>query len=85
MNPILEVVKPILWRRLDLPGHDAASLRAIDDGTELRGMAVFQENGNPSASILRAERHRVADYRSHRDGWCGDRAIELPDATRSRR
>ncbi len=33
----------ILWRRLDLPGHDAAGLRQTAGGAELRGMAVFQD------------------------------------------
>jgi len=30
-----------LWRRLDVPGHDACMLEAGDDGACLRGMAVF--------------------------------------------
>ncbi|HEX7337248.1 MAG TPA: putative glycolipid-binding domain-containing protein [Gemmatimonadales bacterium] len=34
---------PILWRRLDLPGHDAAALRASPGGVVLSGMAVFHE------------------------------------------
>lgn len=33
--------EPILWRRLDVPGHDVASLRITPAGAELSGMAVF--------------------------------------------
>jgi hypothetical protein len=47
--PILGVGRPILWRRLDLPGHDAASLLEADGGAELRGMAVFHDEGGPTA------------------------------------
>lgn len=36
---------PILWRRLDLPGHDTASLQINAEGAVLSGMAVFQEGG----------------------------------------
>lgn len=39
---------PILWRRLDLPGHDAATLQATPGGAALSGMAVFHE-GEPTA------------------------------------
>jgi hypothetical protein len=39
---------PILWRRLDLPGHDTASIRLTDEGTVLTGMAVFLQ-GAPTA------------------------------------
>lgn len=39
---------PILWRRLDLPGHDAAALEITPEGTALSGMAVFHE-GDPTA------------------------------------
>lgn len=34
---------PILWRRLDLPGHDSAALRLGEEGAVLSGMAVFHQ------------------------------------------
>jgi hypothetical protein len=38
----------ILWRRLDLPGHEAAILeRRAQRGWELRGTAVFAYEGRP--------------------------------------
>ena len=78
MNPILDPVRPILWRRLDLPGHDAACLRAIGNGMEICGMAVFHEEGNPTAlhySVRSDTEWRTIEATV--DGWCGDRAIEL--------
>jgi hypothetical protein len=37
----------ILWRRLDLPGHEAAALRPIHDGWRLSGVAVLVESNRP--------------------------------------
>jgi uncharacterized protein len=37
----------ILWRRLDSPGHDAATLSAIAGGWRLEGVAAFLEAGDP--------------------------------------
>ena len=78
MEPILGVVRSILWRRLDVPGHDAASLREWDGGAELRGMAVFRDEGSPAA--LHYSVRCDAEWRSTEatvDGWCGGRTVEL--------
>ena len=37
----------ILWRRLDLEGHDACLLCAIDNGWRLAGHALFLQDGQP--------------------------------------
>jgi hypothetical protein len=37
----------ILWRRLDLPGHDAARLLPLESGWHLTGTAVFSSDGRP--------------------------------------
>lgn len=37
-----------LWRRLDVPGHDAALLRASATGWQLRGTAVFRHQAGPA-------------------------------------
>lgn len=37
----------ILWRRLDLPGHEAAELKRVDDGWQLAGVAAFVESARP--------------------------------------
>jgi hypothetical protein len=68
---------PILWRRLDLPGHDAASIRISGEGTVLSGMAVFQE-GAPTALgyVVHADREwRTTEARVR--GWYGWESIDL--------
>ena len=37
----------ILWRRLDLPGHDFATLKRRDDGWQLSGVALFSHDQTP--------------------------------------
>jgi hypothetical protein len=74
----LEAGRPILWRRIDVPGHDAAGLREAEGGVELRGMAVFQDEGGPTA--LRYTVRCDAEWQTTEgtvDGWCGPRPIEL--------
>jgi hypothetical protein len=76
--PILGVGRPIMWRRLDVPGHDAASLREAEGGAELRGMAVFHDEGGPTA--LHYTVRCDAQWRSTEatvDGWCNARTVEL--------
>lgn len=38
----------ILWRRIDVPGHEIATLEALDDGWKLSGTAVFSSEQGPS-------------------------------------
>lgn len=37
----------ILWRRLDVEGHDACLLSQADDGHRLSGQAIFVQDGKP--------------------------------------
>ena len=37
----------IVWRRIDLPGHDTAVLMRTPDGWHLSGVAVLAESGRP--------------------------------------
>jgi hypothetical protein len=37
-----------IWRRLDLPGHDAALLRKINNGWLLEGTAIFKHHTGPA-------------------------------------
>ena len=71
-------INPILWRRLDLPGHDGASVRENAEGAELRGMAVFQEDGDPTALhyTVRCDGKWVTTEATV-DGWRGDQAVHL--------
>jgi uncharacterized protein len=37
----------ILWRRLDMPGHDAATIKPIADGWRIAGVAIVVESARP--------------------------------------
>ena len=68
----------IIWRRLDAPGHDAATLSAFDGGVRLEGAAAFLESGLPCHLRYRVElddrwHTRMADVR----GWLGAARIDL--------
>jgi uncharacterized protein len=75
----------ILWRRLDMPGHEIAELARADDGWKLCGIALLAHEGQP----CRLEYRIVCDAhwrtRSLRvDGHVGDRPCAL-ELTRSAR
>ena len=68
---------PVLWQRLDLPGHDAAMIETLEGGVVIEGTAAFAEGG-PTALAYRVQcdagwRTLSADVRGHRGG----RRIEL--------
>lgn len=70
--------RPILWRRLDLPGHDTATLREIEGCAELRGMAVFHDEGEPTAlhyTVRCDPGWRTTEGTVH--GWRGGRPVDL--------
>jgi len=75
--PLSVAAAPILWRRLDVPGHDAASLQMDGDGAVLSGMAAFHE-GAPTA--LAYVVHADPEWKTtegHVWGWRGPDAIDL--------
>lgn len=43
----------IVWRRLDRPGHDAATLTRTSDGWRIDGAAVWVEEGLPCRLVYR--------------------------------
>jgi hypothetical protein len=70
--------KSVLWRRLDVPGHDAATFRVMEGSTELRGMAVFQDEGGPTAlhyTVRCDAGWRTTEGTIH--GWSGARPVDL--------
>jgi uncharacterized protein len=78
VDATLATGRPILWRRLDVPGHDAATLREAEGGTELRGMAVFHDERSPTAlhySVRCDPEWRTTEAAV--DGWRGVRMVEL--------
>jgi hypothetical protein len=71
------VPAPILWRRLDLPGHDAASLQPGSGGAVLSGMAVFHQGGPTALAYVV---HAGPDWLTtlgHVWGWRGREPIDL--------
>lgn len=40
-------IATMLWRRLDVPGHDVCRLERHDDSWEIRGHAIFEHEGKP--------------------------------------
>jgi hypothetical protein len=66
-----------VWRRLDTPGHDAATLSASGDDWHLEGAAVLIDLGvachlNYIVKLDRGWRTRSADV----NGWVGPRRVD---------
>jgi uncharacterized protein len=71
-------VTNIAWRRLDVPGHDAATLSPRGDGWDLEGAAVLVRAGvvchlNYVVKLDGGWNTRSADVK----GWVGTRRIDL--------
>lgn len=69
--------RPILWRRLDSPGHESARIFLEDDDWHLHGTAIFLYN----ADACRLNYQIICDSRWHTrsarvDGWVGSNSIE---------
>lgn len=72
------VIDSILWRRLDVPGHDACRLERNDVGWELHGMAIFRQGGTSVGLAY----HVASDlaWRTHQGrvrGWLGAQSVEF--------
>ena len=69
---------PILWRRLDRPGHESALLFFQTQFWNLKGTAVFSDNHLP----CRLDYHILCDSRwrtmsAKIAGWVGNKVIEM--------
>ncbi|HET6341392.1 MAG TPA: putative glycolipid-binding domain-containing protein [Gemmatimonadota bacterium] len=76
----------ILWRRLDLPGHEIGILEPRKDGWELRGTAVFSHDGRPCKLdyvVLCDPDWRTSSARV--EGMIGDRGVALKVSVDGRR
>ena len=67
-----------LWRRLDVPGHDACRLEEVEHGWRLYGTAVFRLDGAPArldyfVDCDRAWHARTASV----EGWVGAQEIAI--------
>jgi uncharacterized protein len=72
------LVQTILWRRLDVPGHDACGLLAMDSGWRLTGTAAFGLDNRSChlhyvVDCVLAWRTRSATV----TGWIGRNAVQL--------
>lgn len=66
----------IVWRRLDLEGHDVCRLFTRPSGVVLDGTTVFAEPGGGARLDYRVEADQ--EFRTRRAlirGWVGDRAV----------
>lgn len=68
----------VVWRRIDIPGHESGELRRVGSGWRLSGVAVFSYGGEP----FRLEYVIACDaaWRTRRvrlGGWHGSRAVDL--------
>jgi uncharacterized protein len=76
----------MLWRRLDLPGHEIATLDALDDGWELSGTAIFSSQRGPSRL-----NYVVLCDSTWRTSWAqvrgsvGDRGVDLTVSVNAQR
>ena len=68
----------ILWRRLDVPGHDACRLEGGAGGWRIEGTAIFREAG-ATARLMYQVTCDPAWQTQHGSvsGWIGDRSVKL--------
>ena len=75
IDPLSHVV---LWRRLDLPGHESCRVSPIRRGWELSGSAVFTHEDQPCRLDYAVDCGPDWKTRSTRiTGWAGHRRIAL--------
>ncbi|MER9304627.1 putative glycolipid-binding domain-containing protein [Mesorhizobium sp. M0293] len=66
----------ILWRRLDLEGHDACLLSQTDGGYSITGQAVFIQDGEPCCLVYEVDCDAGWRTRTARvDGFLGTRKL----------
>ena len=74
----MESERSIIWKRLDVPGHEAVRLYGDEDGWYLDGAAIFRQDNE----VCRIEYliECDLDWRTvfvNLDGWIGDDLIDL--------
>jgi len=75
---VARLVRSIIWRRLDSPGHDACRLEEHGSGWRLDGAAVVRLGGRPARLTYSATCD--ASWRAQSGcvrGWIGDRTVEF--------
>ena len=77
--PLMQSPAAMLWRRLDLAGHDACRLERHGDAWQLDGAAVFRQADGRVAQLhyrVRCDRAWHAQWGTVR-GWLGTAAVDL--------
>jgi len=71
-------IAAVLWRRLDVPGHDACRLEQCAGGWRIEGTAVFAENGRPTQLAYQVtcdDGWRTLHGEVH--GWAGSERVSF--------
>ena len=77
MNSFMPIEATMLWRRLDLPGHDACRLERGRDGWRIAGCAAFDHAEGPAALDYAVECDRAWNTIAGRiRGSVGDRTVD---------
>jgi uncharacterized protein len=70
-------IEPVLWRRLDLPGHDACRLERFDNGWRLSGTAVFRHEQGPACLAYQVTCDAAwLTQEGSVQGWVGTERVE---------
>jgi uncharacterized protein len=73
----LGLIKHLIWRRLDLPGHEALQLIQKDGSWELSGTAVFIHEHKPCKLDYQVACDSAWNTRAARvNGWVGDQVVD---------
>jgi len=68
----------MLWRRLDLPGHESAQLLGQASGWQVNGTAVFLHDHNPCRLDYQILCDEAWQTRSAKvSGWVGDKIVDI--------
>jgi hypothetical protein len=70
------MIETALWRRLDMPGHDAARIESVPGGHLLEGTAVFRHDDGPATISYRVD--LAPDWSTRRGllrGFVGTKAV----------
>ncbi len=79
----MAVASSMLWRRIDVPGHDACRLERAHDGWRLEGAAVFRGKEGPTFLAYSVQCDALWRTVSGRvGGFVGERAVDFAVARR---
>jgi hypothetical protein len=71
-------IKPVIWQRDDLPGHDTCRLRQLENGFELAGASVLALEGQACRLdyAVRCD-HSWVTHAAVVTGWIGDQEVHV--------